>query len=67
VTRVARGETSACTPPSRPHKHEAKAVLTHQFHGRVTWPDRFAFDDFATIEDDKLTLKRDDKIALPPR
>jgi len=41
-------------------------VLTHQFHeASDVAKTRFAFDDFATIEDDKLTLKRDDKIAYP--
>ena len=51
----------------QPHKHEAKAVLAQQFHeASALAKQRFAFDDFATIEDGKLKLKRDDKVALPP-
>ncbi len=66
-TRWQEVKTSACNALQQPHKHEAKAVLTHQFHeASDVAKTRFAFDDFATIEDDKLTLKRDDKIALPP-
>ena len=60
-----------CEPPLRhlqqPQKHEAKAVLAQQFHEASDLAkQRFAFDDFAAIQDGKLKLKRDDKIALPP-
>jgi TnpA family transposase len=66
-TRWQEVKTSACDALQQPHKHEAKAVLTHQFHeASALAKTRFAFDDFATIEDGKLKLKRDDKIALPP-
>jgi len=51
----------------QPHKHEAKAVLAQQFHeASALAKQRFAFDDFAEIQDSKLTLKRDDKVVLPP-
>lgn len=42
-------------------------MLTHQFHeASELAKQRFALDDFATIEDGKLKLKRYDKIAIPP-
>ena len=51
----------------QPQQHEAKAVLTQQFHEASDLAkQRLAFDDFAAIQDGKLKLKRDDKVALPP-
>jgi TnpA family transposase len=51
----------------QPQQHEVKAVLTQQFHEASDLAkQRFACDDFATIQDGKLKLKRDDKVALPP-
>ena len=42
-------------------------MLAQQFHeASALAKQRFAFDAFATIEDGKLKLKRDDKVALPP-
>ena len=42
-------------------------MLTQQFHEASDLAkQRFAFDDFAEIQDGKLKLKRYDKIALPP-
>jgi TnpA family transposase len=66
-TRWQEVKTSACNDLQQPQQHEAKAVLTQQFHEASDLArQRFAFDDFAAIEDGKLKLKRDDKIALPP-
>ena len=60
-------KTSSCDDLQQPQKHEAKAVLTHQFHEASDLAkQRFEFDDFAEIQDGKLKLKRYDKIALPP-
>ena len=53
-------------PPAAP-QHEAKAVLAQQFHEASTLAkQRFACDVSPTIQDGKLKLKRDDKVALPP-
>ena len=66
-TRWQEVKTSACDDLQQPHKHEAKAVLTQQFHEASDLAkQRFACDDFAAIEDGKLKLKRDDRIAVPP-
>jgi TnpA family transposase len=59
--------TSAFDDLLQPQKHEARAVLTQQFHEASDLAkQRFASDDFAEIQDGKLKLKRYDKIALPP-
>jgi TnpA family transposase len=59
--------TAAFDDLQQPQKHEARAVLTQQFHEASDLAkQRFAFDDFAEIQDGKLKLKRYDKIALPP-
>jgi TnpA family transposase len=66
-TRWQEVRTSAFDDLQQPQKHEAKAVLTQQFHEASDLAKkRFAFDDFAEIQDGKLKLKRYDKIALPP-
>jgi len=66
-TRWQEVRNSSFDDLQQPQKHEAKAVLTHQFHKASDLAKkRFAFDDFAAIEDGKLKLKRYDKIALPP-
>jgi TnpA family transposase len=66
-TRWQQMRTSSFDDLQQPHKHEVKAVLTQQFHeASDVAQTRCAGDDFATIEDGKLKLKRDDKIALPP-
>src|ERR1700756_1506062 len=66
-TRWQEVQTSACDDLQQPPQHEAKAVLTQQFHEvSALAKQRFACDDFAAIEDGKLKLKRDDKIAVPP-
>ena len=66
-TRWQEVKTSACDTLQQPHKQEVKAVLTQQFHeASALAKQRFACDDFATIEDGKLKLKRDDKIIVPP-
>jgi TnpA family transposase len=59
-------QPSACAALQQPHKPEAKAVLTQQFHAAVTGAKaRFAGDDFAEIQDGQLKLKRDDKVIVP--
>jgi len=51
----------------QPPKAEAKAVLAAQFHTAVTEAKaRFPTADFATIQDGKLKLKRDEKVVVPP-
>jgi hypothetical protein len=66
-TRWQEVQTSAYDALQQPPRPEAKAVLTQQFHeARHLAKQRFACDDFATIEDGKLKLKRDDTIAVPP-
>lgn len=66
-TRWQEEKTTAFDDLQQPQKHEAKAVLTEQFHEASDLAKkRFEFDDFAEIEDGKLKLKRYDKIALPP-
>ncbi len=65
-TRWQEVRTSSFTELKQPQKHEAKTVLTQQFHKATTLAkERFEFDDFAQIEDGKLKLKRYDKITLP--
>ena len=60
-------KTASFDELQQPQKHEAKAVLTQQFHEASDLAKkRFEFDDFAEIQDGKLKLKRYDKIALPP-
>lgn len=54
------------TQLNQPLPSEAKAVLTQQFHQATTLAkERFDGDKFASIEDGRLKLKRDDKAALP--
>jgi TnpA family transposase len=66
-TRWQEVRTAAFDDLQQPQKHEARAVLTQQFHEASDLAKkRFAFDDFAEIQDGKLKLKRYDKIALPP-
>jgi TnpA family transposase len=66
-TRWQEVRTVAFTELQQPQKHEAKAVITRQFHEASDLAKkRFEFDDFAEIQDGKLKLKRYDKIALPP-
>ena len=66
-TRWQEMKTSAFSELQQPQKHEAKAVLTQQFHEASDLAEkRFEFDDFAEIQDGKLKLKRYDKIALLP-
>jgi TnpA family transposase len=57
----------ASTMLQQPPKAEAKAVLAAQFHTAVTEAKaRFPAADFATIQEGKLKLKRDDKVVVPP-
>lgn len=50
-----------------PQSQEVKAALTQQFQDATqAAQERFARDDFATIEAGRLKLKRDDKLALAP-
>ena len=66
-TRWQEVRTASFDDLQQPQKPEAKAVLTQQFHEASDLAKhRFAFDDFAAIQDGKLKLKRDDKVALPP-
>jgi hypothetical protein len=66
-TRWQEVQTSAYDDLQQPPQPAAKAVLTQQFHEASNLAkQRFAGDDFAAIEDGKLKLKRDDKIAVPP-
>lgn len=66
-TRWQEVQPSACDTLQQPPKQEVKAVLTQQFHEASALANtQFPSDDFAAIEDGKLTLKRDDKIVVPP-
>ncbi len=66
-TRWQEERATAFADLQQPQKHEAKAVLTQQFHEASEFAKkRFEYDDFAEIHDGKLKLKRYDKIALPP-
>lgn len=57
---------SSYTDLSQPQQHEVKTILTQQFQEALGLAKKhFEFDDFATIKDGKLKLKRDDKIVLP--
>ena len=58
--------TTACATLHQPPPHEAKAVLTQQFHEATALAQqRFAGDTFAEIQEGKLKLKRDDTMAPP--
>ncbi len=47
-------------------QYEIKATLTQQFHQSAALAEeRFYIDNFAEIQDGRLKLKRDDKMALP--
>lgn len=66
-TRWQEVRTSSFTELQQPPKHEAKAVLTQQFHEASDLAKkRFECDNFAEIQDGKLKLKHYDKVALPP-
>ena len=66
-TRWQAVRTSAFDDLKQPPKHEAKTVLSQQFHhASERAQQRFADDNFAEIKDGKLKLKRYDKITLPP-
>ena len=65
-TRWQAMRNSAYAELQQPHPHEAKAILTHQFHAATTLAkERFDGDHFAEIRNGKLKLKRGDKVALP--
>ena len=50
----------------QPQPHEVKVLLSQEFQETSTLAqERFDQDNFATIQDGKLKLKRDDKVALP--
>lgn len=50
----------------QPQPQEVQAVLTREFQAALRQTqEHFSGDDFATIEDGRLKLKRDDKVALP--
>ncbi len=51
----------------QPPPQEIRARLTQQFHEAISVAQaRFGRDDFATIEEGRLKLKREDKVVLPP-
>ena len=57
---------TAYTTLQQPQPQEVRAVLTHEFQDALAQAqERFSGDDFATIEDGRLKLKRDDKMAVP--
>ena len=66
-TRWQEVRTTSYTTLQQPSPQEIRTVLTRQFHDAThTAHERFERDDFATIEDGHLKLKRDDKVLLPP-
>lgn len=59
--------TSAFEELQQPPKNEIKTILPQQFHEAIDRAnENFLSDDFAEIKDDKLRLKRYDKVAVPP-
>lgn len=57
---------SAYVELQQPPQHEARVILTQQFHEATQVArERFGHDAFAEIQDGKLKLKRDDKLLLP--
>lgn len=59
--------TTAYATLQQPPPPEVRAVLTREFQDALTQAqERFHRDDFATIENGHLKLKREDKLALPP-
>jgi TnpA family transposase len=66
-TRWQEVRTTSYTALQQPSPQEIRAALTRQFHDATqTADERFVRDDFATIEDGHLKLKRDDKVLLLP-
>lgn len=60
-------QTSAYTELEQPQEDGVKTELTQQFaQATTTAQEAFDNDDFATIQDGKLKLKRDDKLAKDP-
>jgi hypothetical protein len=54
------------TELQQPKQHEAKVMLTQQFHEATSIAkERINLDNFAEILDGRLELKRGDKMALP--
>lgn len=65
-THWEKARDSSYAELEQPQPHEAKDVLIQQFHTTTTQAKRrFGNDDFATVQDDKLKLRREDKIGLP--
>lgn len=66
-TRWHEVRDTAYTTLHQPPPQEVRAQLTEQFHEASSVAQaQFGRDNFATIEDGRLKLKRDDKVALPP-
>lgn len=66
-TRWEQIRDSVCDELQQPSKQELKTVLPQQFQQALTQAQtRFQDDDFATLEDGKLKLKRYDKVPIPP-
>jgi TnpA family transposase len=65
-TRWQEVRDTSYTILQQPQPQEVRVILTHQFQEATTLAqERFGHDDFATIEEGRLKLKRDDKVALP--
>jgi Tn3 transposase DDE domain len=64
--RWQEARATSYTTLQQPQPQEIKATLTRQFQDATTLAqERFGHDEFATIEDGHLRLKRDDKVAIP--
>jgi TnpA family transposase len=65
-TRWQEVRVESYTQLNQPQPDEAKAVITGQFHQAATEASElFGSDNFASIFDGRLKLKRDDKAVLP--
>ena len=65
-TRWQEVRDTSYTILQQPQPQEVRGLLTLQFQEATTLAqERFGRDDFATIEEGRLKLKRDDKGALP--
>jgi len=66
-TRWEQVQDSVCDELQQPPKEELKTALPQQFQQVLTQAQaRFKDDDFATLVDGKLKLKRYDKVPIPP-
>ena len=65
-TRWQQMRTSAFEELQQPPKDEVKSLISQRFHHAISKAkEKFPSDDFAEIQDEKLKLKRYEKVAIP--